>query len=94
MNPIITKSIGIMAGVGTTVSFFPQMIRVVRTKSVADLSIYMFLIHSSGVSLWVAYGILVDDLIIVIFNCMTMVFNMIILSFFIREHYRPSLNGY
>ena len=89
MNPIITKSIGLLAGTGTTVSFFPQMIRVVRSGSVADLSIYMFLIHSSGVALWVAYGVLVDDPIIILFNCMTAVFNMIILSYFIRAYMKP-----
>jgi MtN3 and saliva related transmembrane protein len=85
MYPIITKAIGFLAGIGTTVSFFPQMIRVIRTKSVSDLSIYMFLIHSTGVSLWVAYGVLVDDVIIILFNCITVVFNMVILSFFIRD---------
>ncbi len=91
LYPIITKAIGFLAGTGTTVSFFPQMIRVIRTKSVSDLSIYMFLIHSSGVSLWVAYGLLVDDMIIVLFNCVTALFNIVILSFFIREHCYPQL---
>jgi MtN3 and saliva related transmembrane protein len=91
LYPIITKAIGFLAGTGTTVSFFPQMIRVIRTKSVSDLSIYMFLIHSSGVSLWVAYGLLVDDMIIVLFNCVTALFNIVILSFFIREHCYPPL---
>lgn len=84
MYPILIKTIGFLAGTGTTVSFFPQMIRVVRTGSVADLSIYMFLIHSTGVSLWVAYGVLVDDLIIILFNCVTILFNLVILSYFIR----------
>lgn len=83
---IITRSIGFLAGIGTTVSFFPQMVRVVRTRSVSDLSIYMFLIHSTGVGLWVAYGVLVNDFIIILFNCITFIFNMVILSFFIRSY--------
>ena len=89
LYPILTKAIGFLAGTGTTVSFFPQMIRVIRTRSVSDLSIYMFLIHSTGVSLWVAYGVLVDDMIIVLFNCVTALFNMVILSFFIRGYLYP-----
>lgn len=89
LSSIITKAIGFLAGTGTTVSFFPQMIRVIRTKSVSDLSIYMFLIHSTGVSLWVAYGVLVDDMIIVLFNCVTALFNLVILSFFIRGYIYP-----
>lgn len=87
--PILTKAIGFLAGIGTTVSFFPQMVRVIRTKSVSDLSIYMFLIHSTGVTLWVAYGVLVNDMIIVLFNCVTVVFNTVILSFFIRGYLYP-----
>lgn len=89
LYPILTKVIGFLAGTGTTVSFFPQMIRVIRTQSVSDLSIYMFLIHSTGVSLWVAYGVLVDDMIIILFNCVTALFNMVILSFFIRGYLYP-----
>lgn len=84
---ITTKVIGFLAGIGTTVSFFPQMIRVIRTRSVSDLSVYMFVIHSSGVTLWVYYGYMVGDMIIVLFNCITVVFNLVILFFFIRDYY-------
>jgi len=95
LYPILTKVIGFLAGTGTTVSFFPQMIRVIRTRSVSDLSIYMFLIHSTGVTLWVAYGVLVDDMIIVLFNCVTALFNLVILSFFIRQYlYPPPQSSY
>jgi len=87
MFPIITtKVVGFLAGIGTTVSFLPQMIRVIRTRSVADLSVYMFVIHSTGVTLWVSYGFMVGDMIIVLFNCITIVFNLVILSFFIRDY--------
>lgn len=87
----LVKTIGFLAGTGTTVSFFPQMVRVVRTGSVADLSIYMFLIHSTGVCLWVSYGFLVGDMIIVAFNCVTAFFNLIILSYFISSYCKGRL---
>lgn len=87
----LVKTIGFLAGTGTTVSFFPQMVRVVRTGSVSDLSIYMFLIHSTGVCLWVAYGVLTNDMIIVVFNCVTAFFNLIILSFFISSYCQTRL---
>ena len=73
--------IGTLAGVGTTVSFLPQLIRVVKTRSTKDLSVYMILIHFSGVSLWVAYGVLVHDFIIVGFNAVTFLFVLVILMF-------------
>lgn len=85
LDPIFIKTIGVLAGTGTTVSFFPQMVRVLRTGSVSDLSLSMFLIHSTGVSLWIVYGILMGDLVVVIFNGATMLFNLVILSFFLQK---------
>lgn len=85
MSTILIKTIGYLAGTGTTVSFLPQMIRVVRTRSVSDLSIYMFLIHSTGVSLWIVYGIYMKDLIIILFNGITIFFNLVILSVFLQS---------
>lgn len=81
--PFLIKAVGLAAGTGTTVSFLPQVVRVVRTRSVADLSLSMFLIHSTGVVLWVVYGALVRDWIIVGFNTSTLCFNAAILSFFL-----------
>ena len=89
LSPIITRTIGVLAGTGTTVSFFPQMVRILRTGSVSDLSISMFLIHSTGVSLWVVYGVLVGDMVIILFNGFSVLFNLIILSFFFRNKPQP-----
>lgn len=77
--------IGIGAGVGTTISFLPQMFRVIRTKSVQDLALGMFLIHSTGVSLWVIYGFMIHNFIIIGFNMLTLIFNTVILSYFVRD---------
>lgn len=83
VSSFLVRAVGLAAGTGTTVSFLPQVARVFRTRSVADLSPTMFLIHSSGVVLWVAYGVLVGDWIIVGFNVATLCFNAAILSFFL-----------
>lgn len=82
--PFLIKAVGLAAGTGTTVSFLPQVLRVFRTRSVADLSPSMFLIHSTGVVLWVVYGTLMSDWIIVGFNVATLCFNAAILSIFLR----------
>ena len=90
---MLITTIGLLAGTGTTVSFFPQMVRIIRTGSIEDLSIHMFLIHSAGVCLWVVYGVLMKDLIIIFFNCVTAIFNLVILSYFISAYCKskPSL---
>jgi uncharacterized protein with PQ loop repeat len=67
------------------------MIRIIRTGSVGDLSPYMFMIHSTGVVLWIFYGVILHDLIIVSFNGATIFFNLVILFYFIRGVVSPSV---
>lgn len=84
----LQQTIGYIAGVGTSVSFFPQLLHVIRNQSVKDLSPFMFMIHSTGAGLWVVYGNMVNDTIIILFNSITLFFNVIILIFFILGYYR------
>jgi len=84
---VLQDVIGYLAGVGTTLSFFPQMVRVIRTGSVGDLSVFMFLIHSTGVLLWVFYGFMINNIIIIFFNSITLIFNFVILMYFIKDHF-------
>lgn len=71
---LATHMIGSLAGLGTTVSFSPQVIRLFRTKDIAGVSLPMFLIHGAGVCLWVVYGMLIDDPIVLAFNGVTCAF--------------------
>jgi MtN3 and saliva related transmembrane protein len=50
--------IGYVAATCTTLSFLPQLIRVVRLRSARDISLGMFLIFSVGTALWLTYGLL------------------------------------
>jgi len=60
--------VGTFAGINTTISFLPQVIKIYRQKSIEDLSLYMYFIYTMGAVSWIGYGILVSDLIIIIFN--------------------------
>jgi MtN3 and saliva related transmembrane protein len=50
-------AVGFLAGFLTTVAFIPQLIRVRRSQSTKDLSLPMLLIFTTGVLLWLIYGI-------------------------------------
>jgi len=73
MQPYIMNGIGVLAGTGTTISFFPQVIRMYRTTDVSGVSVYMFIVHFSGACLWVLYGIFQSDMIIISFNIVTII---------------------
>jgi MtN3 and saliva related transmembrane protein len=64
---------GIFAGSLTTLSFLPQLIKVWRTQSTKDISAGMFLVFTCGVSLWLVYGVLLNDLPIIISNSVTLI---------------------
>lgn len=65
--------IGILAGICTTIAFLPQVLKTWRSKSAKDLSLGMFSIFCTGVALWLAYGILIEDLPIIMANGFTFV---------------------
>ncbi len=65
--------LGIMAGILTTISFVPQVIKIYRTKDAKGLSTATFTIFSCGVFLWLLYGIVVGEWPIILANGITLI---------------------
>ncbi|MFH1429071.1 MAG: SemiSWEET transporter [Candidatus Margulisiibacteriota bacterium] len=76
--------LGMTAGVLTTFSFVPQVIKTWQTKSARDISMVMMVCLSSGILLWTIYGILMGALPIIIANGVTLVLAVSILVMKIR----------
>ena len=76
--------IGLIAALFTTVSLFPQLIKVYKTKSTKDISAGMFSLSCGGVFLWFIYGVLVNDFPIIIANSLAFVQAAIILFFKVK----------
>jgi MtN3 and saliva related transmembrane protein len=53
-------------------AFIPQIFKVVKTKSVGDVSVMTLGQLSAGVTLWVVYGIARRDPIIILANTVTL----------------------
>ncbi|NOZ84598.1 MAG: hypothetical protein GXP60_07345 [Epsilonproteobacteria bacterium] len=60
--------IGIVAALLTTFGFVPQIIKLLRTRKTDGVSAIMVVQIAAGLLLWVIYGILRDDFIIIIAN--------------------------
>ncbi|ASK32019.1 hypothetical protein CEY12_18785 [Chryseobacterium sp. T16E-39] len=75
--------LGITAGVLTSISMIPQLIKVIKERNVDDISWLMLLILIGGLSLWVWYGILKDELPIILSNSFAVLLNMSLLICFI-----------
>ena len=83
--PLFINILGGIAGTLTTAAFFPQVIKVVKTRSTQDLSLVMFLILSIGVILWLVYGLYLWALPIIMANSLTLIFIFIILWYKIKH---------
>jgi len=63
----------------TMFGFVPQIVKILKTRAVKDVSLITLLQLSLGVSLWIAYGIYLKDLIIITANSITLVTLVILL---------------
>ncbi|MCZ8342812.1 MAG: SemiSWEET transporter [Leptospira sp.] len=77
--------IGYLAAFLTTVSFLPQVLRVVLTKQTRDISRNMYLLFALGVFFWLIYGILKGDLPMILANSVTIFFVLIVLYYKLTE---------
>ncbi len=86
----VTTLIGILAAVCTTASYIPQLKKCWETGSAGDLSLKMFSILAAGIALWVVYGVMQEDFVIILANSVSLLFLAGILYFRIRENFRST----
>lgn len=67
--------IGIVAGVLTSVSLLPQLVKIIKEKKAEDLSYFTLVILLLGLGCWIWYGILREDLPIIITNSFSLLVN-------------------
>jgi MtN3 and saliva related transmembrane protein len=79
-----TNALGLLAGSLTTLAFLPQVIKTWKSRSAKDLSLGMFLIFTVGVALWLAYGVLIQDVPVIAANVVTLILASTLLFFKLR----------
>jgi MtN3 and saliva related transmembrane protein len=75
----MTETIGLFAGLCTTISFIPQLIRTIKTRDTSGISLYMYIIFIIGVMLWLTFGIMISSKAVIYTNAATLLFSGIIL---------------
>lgn len=76
---------GGMAACLTTLSFFPQAARVIRTRDTRAISLVMYILFTTGVALWGVYGVMTMQWSIIIANGITVILAAMILGMKIRD---------
>ena len=76
-----TLIIGIIASTGTAISMLPQLIKIIQSKKAENISKPMIVILIVSLSVWIAYGALKKDAIIIISNAVSLGINILLLIF-------------
>jgi MtN3 and saliva related transmembrane protein len=81
-----TQILGITAGLLTATSMLPQLIKTLKEKKAEDVSLKMLVVLLLGITLWIAYGFLREDLPIIVTNSFSFLLN--ITMIYLRKKYK------
>jgi len=70
---------GLLAAVCTTIAFLPQVIKTIKLKETKDISLIMYIVLTTGIVLWIIYGILIKDFPVMIANAVTFILSATVL---------------
>ncbi|MFO1154856.1 MAG: SemiSWEET transporter [Rhodospirillales bacterium] len=81
----VAELIGTVAGICSTSSFVPQVLKAWRGGDTEAISKRMYIITVTAFSLWLVYGMMIGSLPIIIFNGASLVLSTIILVLKLRR---------
>ena len=68
----------------TTVAFVPQAIHIIRFKETRAISLQMYVAFSSGVALWLVFGVMIWNWPIMVANAVTLALALTIIRMKLR----------
>jgi MtN3 and saliva related transmembrane protein len=68
-----TEILGYSAGAITTLTFLPQVIKTWKERSAKDISLLMFIIAVTNEIMWIWYGALLNNWVIILTNSIILV---------------------
>jgi len=74
-----TTILGLIAASLTTLAFVPQMIKAIINRHTKDISLLTYITFVLGIILWFTYGVMKNDLPIILANIISFIFAFTIL---------------
>jgi MtN3 and saliva related transmembrane protein len=71
--------LGLVAGICTSSSLIPQLVKTIKLRKADDVSVFMFIVMMTGNSLWIYYGIDKSDFPIIATNILALSLNIAML---------------
>jgi len=85
---ILKETIGLNAGMLTTLSCLPQLIKSYKTKSTQDISMSMYVMLCIGFLLWIVYGVFMDSISLILTNVISFALSIPLLFFKYKWEYQ------
>ncbi|MBI5436445.1 MAG: SemiSWEET transporter [Nitrosomonadales bacterium] len=85
MNPELSNLLGYPAAFLTTIAFVPQAWQSWRTRDLSGISLPMYALFTSGVALWLGYGLVIGSLPVIAANAVTLMLASVVLWLKILE---------
>jgi MtN3 and saliva related transmembrane protein len=79
------SALGFVAAALTSLSYVPQIQKALPKDSTGDLSLKMLVALFAGLALWIVYGLIVEDIVIVIANCVGAALVAVVLGCKVRD---------
>jgi MtN3 and saliva related transmembrane protein len=77
VNPV---QLGLLAGILTSCAVLPQIVKSYRSRHVRDISLWQPVMLVAGMGLWLLYGILINDLPLIVTNIFSITCNLILIT--------------
>ncbi|MEW6312546.1 MAG: SemiSWEET transporter [Pseudomonadota bacterium] len=79
MTPELGNLIGYPAAFLTTIAFVPQVWKSWRTRDLSGISLPMYALFTTGVALWLSYGVVIGSMPVIIANAVTLLLASVVL---------------
>ncbi len=83
-----TEILGYTAGAITSLTFLPQVIKTWKEKSAKDVSLLMFIIAAINEVMWIVYGALLNNWVIILTNAIVLAMSLTMIYLKLRYNRR------
>ncbi|MDZ3837710.1 MAG: SemiSWEET transporter [Rhodospirillales bacterium] len=93
MDFSLATLVGLVAGLCSTSSFVPQVLKAWREGDTEAISKRMYIVTVSAFTLWIAYGVMIESWPIIVFNIASLLLSGGILVLKLRHSRRAAAAG-
>lgn len=87
MNAAWVDLVGMLAATLTTIAYFPQAVKTIRTRNTSGISIWAYTLLLCGVTMWMVYGIILGSWPLILANAIVLVPQSLVMTILLRQHW-------